>query len=105
MHFMLTGTAFSTAVGRLSFFFDFQGPNMAVDTACSSSLVALDLACASLRQGTSECSFVGGVNVLLAEEVFDGFASLGVLSRTGGCKTFDARGTATRGARAAAWWC
>ena len=43
----------SAAIGRVSYFMDWQGPNMAVDTACSSSLVALDLACSSLKQGKS----------------------------------------------------
>jgi acyl transferase domain-containing protein len=87
--FLPTGTAHSAAVGRVSYYMDLQGPNMAVDTACSSSLVALDLACNSLRQGKSQLALAGGVNVLLAEEVF-------ILMRGQ---------TDTRAARAAAWLC
>jgi len=35
----VTGNFLSTAVDRLSYFFDLRGPSMSVDTACSSSLV------------------------------------------------------------------
>lgn len=40
--------------GRLSWFFDLQGPNLSLDTACSSGLVALDLGCKSLTNGSSD---------------------------------------------------
>lgn len=40
--------------GRLSWFFDLQGPNLQLDTACSSGLVALDLACKSLTNGSAD---------------------------------------------------
>ena len=68
-----TGSAFSVAIGRLSYLLGLQGPNMAVDTACSSSLVAVHLACQSLRTRRKrfgpgrrgECDFVSGKHHLL----------------------------------------
>jgi NADPH:quinone reductase-like Zn-dependent oxidoreductase len=36
--YMATGNAASTATGRISFFFGFQGPNFAIDTPCSSGV-------------------------------------------------------------------
>ncbi len=86
-----TGNAFSAAVGRISYFLDLQGPNMAIDTACSSSLTALHLACMSLKQGECHTALAGGVNALLTSEAFDYFTEAGMLSPTGGCKTFDHR--------------
>ena len=88
--YMGTGNAASTASGRISFVFDFQGPNLAVDTACSSSLVAIDQACQSLRNGTSNLALAGGVNLILAPDTSIDFSKSGMLAPDGHCKTFDA---------------
>ncbi len=88
--YMGTGNAASTATGRISFVFDFQGPNFAVDTACSSSLVAIDQACESLRNGTSSLALAGGVNLILAPDLSIDFSKAGMLAPDGHCKTFDA---------------
>jgi amino acid adenylation domain-containing protein len=85
-----TGTAHSTAAGRISHVFGLTGPCLAVDTACSSSLVAVHLACQSLRQGESDLALAGGVNLLLAPETSLFLAGARALSPQGRCKTFDA---------------
>ncbi|MFC4159114.1 amino acid adenylation domain-containing protein [Chitinimonas lacunae] len=77
-----------TAAGRLSYFFGWQGANMAVDTACSSSLVALHLAVQALRQGECELAVVAGVNALLTPHLYVYFSKAGILSPTGRCHTF-----------------
>src|SRR5262245_55665614 len=66
--YSITGTTFSTAVGRLSYTLGLQGPCMALDTACSSSLVALHLACQSLRVRESDLALAGGVNLILSPQ-------------------------------------
>jgi acyl transferase domain-containing protein len=85
-----TGTAASTAAGRLAFTLGLGGPAMAIDTACSSSLVALHLACRSLRRGESTTALVGGVNVIINPETSVFLAAGQALSPTGRCRTFDA---------------
>ena len=85
-----TGNTASTATGRISFVFDFQGPNFAVDTACSSSLVAIDQACESLRNGTASLALTGGVNLILAPGPSIDCSKAGMLAPDGYCKTFDA---------------
>jgi len=88
--YALTGTTLSTAAGRISYIYGFEGPSMAVDTACSSSLVALGLACASLRHKESSLALVGGVNLILTPEKHVCFSGLQAISPNGRSKAFDA---------------
>jgi amino acid adenylation domain-containing protein len=85
-----TGTAFSAAAGRLSYFLGLEGPVVAVDTACSSSLVAVHQACDSLRGGQCDLALAAGVNAILTPEVNIAFSRAHMLSPDGRCKTFDA---------------
>ncbi|KPA18698.1 short-chain dehydrogenase [Candidatus Magnetomorum sp. HK-1] len=84
------GTMFSCAAGRLSYFLNLNGPNLAVDTACSSSMVALDIACKALRNNDTDIALLSGVNLLALPNLFVFFTKLGALSPDGKCKTFDA---------------
>lgn len=77
------------ATGRMSYFYDFHGPNAAVDTACSSSLVAIHMACQSLRNGECSAAIAGGVNVMIAPHCTVFLSEWGVLAPDGRCKTFD----------------
>jgi acyl transferase domain-containing protein/acyl carrier protein len=85
-----SGSMASSAGGRISYVFDFTGPNLSVDTACSSSLVALHLACQGLRNGECDAAMAAGVNLLLTPHHFVYFSKLGALSPDGHCKSFDA---------------
>ena len=59
-----TGTAASIATGRISYVFDFKGPNSAFDTACSSLLVALNAAVLSLQSEVCKAVLVAGIDKL-----------------------------------------
>ena len=87
--YLLTGGGRSTACGRLSFTFGFEGPSISVDTACSSSMVAVHLACQSLRQGECDMALAGGVNVILSTDFTRLFTNAGMLSDDGRCKFGD----------------
>ncbi|GAB6041226.1 type I polyketide synthase [Endothiovibrio diazotrophicus] len=87
---MATGTAHSTASGRLSYLLGLQGPSIALDTACSSSLVAIHLAMASLRGGECDLALAGGTQLILSPEHTISFSRAGMLAPDGRCKTFDA---------------
>ncbi|MEJ8642032.1 type I polyketide synthase [Streptomyces sp. MS1.HAVA.3] len=86
-----TGSAWSIAANRISYFFDLLGPSLAVDTACSSSLVAVHLAVQSLRSGESDTVLAGASNLVLSPVVGVNFSASGAVSPTGRCHTFDSR--------------
>ena len=85
-----SGIAHSVASGRLSYLLGLQGPSLTIDTACSSSLVAVHLACQALRAGDCRMALAGGVNVILAPELYIALSQARMLSPDGRCKTFDA---------------
>ena len=87
--YISTGNEPTMVANRISFAFDCNGPSMTVNTACSSSLVALHYAIRALRQGECGMAFVGGVNLLLSSLHYRNLSSLGALSPSGRCHTFD----------------
>lgn len=90
-HFM-AGNTLSVVANRVSHLYDLRGPSFVVDTACSSSLVAVDRALADLASGRVDTAIVGGVNMLLSPASFVGFSRASMLSPTGACRPFSARG-------------
>ncbi|WP_437688199.1 SDR family NAD(P)-dependent oxidoreductase [Sorangium sp. So ce176] len=88
--YALTGTALSTASGRISYALGLQGAAVTVDTACSSSAVAIHLACTSLRTGECDLALAGGVTVMGRPEIFSEFGRLDILASDGRCKAFGA---------------
>jgi len=85
-----TGNSLAMIANRVSYFFNWHGPSQTIDTACSSSLVALLRGAEAIRSGRCAAALVGGVNLALAEDGFDGPAQAGMLSPDGRCKTFGA---------------
>jgi len=85
-----TGNSLAMIANRVSHAFNLHGPSETIDTACSSSLVALLRAAEALRRGTCRAALIGGVNLALADEGFDGPAQAGMLSPDGRCKAFGA---------------
>lgn len=86
----VTGGVHAMVPNRVSFVFDWSGPSEVVDTACSSGLVAVHRAVRALRAGECELAVAGGVSLLLSVAESEGLARLGVLSKAGACRPFDA---------------
>ncbi len=84
------GTASSMAVGGVAFKLGLTGPAMPVMLNCAASLVTVQQAVAALRDGEVDLALVGGVNAVLSPGLTREMAELGMLSREGRCKTFDA---------------
>ena len=85
-----SGIAHSIFSGRLSYLLGLQGPSLTIDTACSSSLVAVHLAVQALRARECRMAIAGGVNLILAPEIFIALSHSRMLAPDGRCKTFDA---------------
>jgi acyl transferase domain-containing protein/acyl carrier protein/short-subunit dehydrogenase involved in D-alanine esterification of teichoic acids len=85
----LLGTSAAVLAARISYFLNLNGPSMAIDTACSSSLVAIHQGCESIRRGESEIVLAGGVFVQTMPDLLITTSKLGMLSKTGKCRTFD----------------
>ena len=88
--YIISGNTINAISGRLSYFLGTHGPSITMDTACSSSLVAVDRACRSLRDDECTLAIAGGVNLILAPDLFVCMSKWGMLSPDGRCKTFDA---------------
>ena len=87
--YTITGSAFSTASGRISYFFGFQGPNYSINTACSSSLAAVHNAVQSLKSGESDIALAGGINLILSPDAFIASCRLTALSKSDRTRPFD----------------
>jgi acyl transferase domain-containing protein len=103
--YLATGSATSTAAGRISYLLGLTGPSVAVDTACSASLTAIHLACQSLRSGESRLALAGGVNLQLDPEMTQMFTQAQMLAADGRCKTFDASADGYGRGEGAGMWC
>jgi len=85
-----SGIAHSVFSGRLSYLLGLCGPSLTIDTACSSSLVAVHLACQGLRNVDCNMAVAGGVNLILAPDLYIALSHSRMLAPDGRCKTFDA---------------
>lgn len=88
--YAFTGSDIAVLSNRISYIFNLQGPSLTLDTACSSSMYALHLACSAIQSEECTAAVVGGSNLLLSPEVQSFSASLGAVSKTSVCHTFDA---------------
>ncbi|SDD93341.1 Acyl transferase domain-containing protein [Actinokineospora iranica] len=76
--------------GRIANRLDLGAVNYTVDAACASSLAAVDVACKELAAGTADLMLCGGADLHNAIDDYLLFSSVGALSATGACRTFDA---------------
>jgi zearalenone synthase (nonreducing iterative type I polyketide synthase) len=74
--------------GRVNFHFKWEGPTYSVDSACASSSCAITLACQNLLGRECDMAVAGGANILSDPHYYSALSRAGVLSPTGGCKTF-----------------
>jgi zearalenone synthase (nonreducing iterative type I polyketide synthase) len=74
--------------GRLAFQMKWEGPTYALDSACAGSTSAIHLACMSLLSRDVDMAVAGATTILSDPHSFTFLSKAGVLSETGGCKTY-----------------
>ena len=87
--YTLPGVSAALFSGRLSAFFNWNGPSVSLDAACSGSLVAIVRAVHDLQEGRIDAALVGATNVLLDQGIFDALQAGHFLSPHFRCATFD----------------
>jgi acyl transferase domain-containing protein/NAD(P)H-dependent flavin oxidoreductase YrpB (nitropropane dioxygenase family)/NAD(P)-dependent dehydrogenase (short-subunit alcohol dehydrogenase family) len=75
--------------GRIANRLGLGGVNYSVDAACASSLTAIELGVKELRGGSSDMVLAGGADFHNGISDFLMFASVGALSASGRCRSFD----------------
>lgn len=85
----ISGGGIALLSNRVNFVFNLHGPSLTLDTACSSSMYALHLACSAIQSGECDAAVVGGSNIILTPECQVFSSSLGAVSRSSRCHTFD----------------
>lgn len=87
----LTSNHNAIMAARISYFFNFNGPNMAINTACSSGLVAVHEACQSLRLNECTTALAAGVNLFTTPISYGSMDKTGMISPDRKCYAFDQR--------------
>ncbi|GAU08623.1 type I polyketide synthase [Desulfoplanes formicivorans] len=86
--YVMTGNMNSAQAGRISYFYDWNGPCQAVESACSTALLAVMNAVNSLRAGECTLAMVGSVNLLLGPTPSHWLNAMHSLAPDGRCKAF-----------------
>ena len=86
--YYITGSNRSFGPGRLNYFYKWGGASISLDTACSTSATSIVLACSALIARECDTALAGGVSVLTSPNMFSGLTKAGMVSTTGGCRTF-----------------
>ena len=86
----LLGTMGSVAAGRVAFVLGLMGPAMPLDMTCAASLAAVHEAVTALQRGEVDLALAGGVSAILSPSVARFMVEMGLVSRNGNCRTFDA---------------
>lgn len=86
---MGVGNELSIIANRVSYVYNFNGPSVVVNTACSSSLVAVKEAVQSVKEGECDVALAGGVSFIINPASMASADKMGILSKTGSCKTLD----------------
>jgi len=83
------------AATRIAYALDLKGPCFTLLSACSTSLVAVHLACQAIRGGECTMALAGGASITLPGKRGYFFQEGLMVSRSGHCRTFDARADGT----------
>ena len=73
---------------RLSYHHKWGGGTYALDAACATSTTAIQLACSALKARECDTALAGDGSLLVSPNTFAGLSRSGMISETGGCRTY-----------------
>lgn len=76
------------APSKLNYHYKWGGGSYALDAACATSTTAITLACSALLARECDTALSGGGSILLSPNSFSGLSRSGMISETGGCRTY-----------------
>lgn len=86
--YYVPGFSRAFAPSRVHHHFQFGGGSFALDAACATSAAAVAMAANALVARECDMALAGGANVLVSPTTYSGLSRAGMLSTTGGCRTF-----------------
>jgi acyl transferase domain-containing protein len=86
--YYVPGLARPFAPSKLNYHYKWGGGSYALDAACATSTTAITLACSALLARECDTALAGGGSILLSPNSFSGLSRSGMISETGGCRTY-----------------
>ncbi|KAI1307858.1 putative polyketide synthase [Xylaria venustula] len=86
--YYVTSLCRAFAPGKLNYHYKWGGGSFAVDSACASSMTSVSLACSALNARECDTALAGGGAIYDSPNGFSGCSRAGMISKTGGCRTF-----------------
>ena len=86
--YYVPGMTRSFGPSRLNYNYKWGGGSFCVDSACATSTTAISLACSALKARECDTALAGGGSVLVSPNSFSGLSKSGMISSTGGCRTY-----------------
>ncbi|KAJ4428210.1 hypothetical protein ANN_24225, partial [Periplaneta americana] len=85
------GNSRAMVSNRISYWLNVHGTSISIVSTETSGFEALSAACNEMKQGRCDAAVVGAVNLVMHPEVSYHYNELGVLSKDGKCRPFDAQ--------------
>ncbi|RFU78901.1 polyketide synthase [Trichoderma arundinaceum] len=84
----IPGVGRAFASGRMNHHFKWGGISLSVDAACATGIATVSLAVSALLSRDCDMALAGGGAIHVSPNTFSGLSKAGMVSTTGGCRTF-----------------
>ncbi|UKZ81664.1 Type I Iterative PKS [Trichoderma virens FT-333] len=86
--YYIPGVGRAFASGRVNHHFKWGGTSLSVDAACATGIATVSLAVSALLARECDMALAGGGAVHVSPNTYSGLSKAGMVSTTGGCRTF-----------------
>ncbi|KAF3067794.1 Conidial yellow pigment biosynthesis polyketide synthase [Trichoderma lentiforme] len=86
--YYIPGVGRAFASGRVNHHFKWGGTSLSVDAACATGIATVSLAVSALLARECDMALAGGGAVHISPNTYSGLSKAGMVSTTGGCRTY-----------------